>query len=154
MRVSRLPSPTTVIALVALFFALGGSAFAVGQATLASQPRCAPGAVRGVAVLIGDELKGMANIPSSFTANAKLFARRFNCSGGAITVRRIETGVFDVRFGGNSANVGVASSALDGAVSVTRTSDGTNAFRVTVYSPQADQNIDIKVDKPFQIVIV
>ena len=67
-------------------------------------------------------------------------------------MRRVETGVFDVRFGGNSANVGVAGSALDGAVSVTRNPD--RSFRVTVYSPQADQNIDIKVDKPFQIVIV
>jgi hypothetical protein len=152
MRKSRFPSPTTLIALLALFFALGGSAFAVGQATAKYQLRCQPGAVRGVAVVVGNELRGMGNIPSSFTGSAALFARRFNCSGGAVTVRRVETGVFDVRFGGNSANVGVASSALDGATSVTRNSDG--SFRVTVYSPQADQNIDIKVDKPFQLVIV
>jgi hypothetical protein len=46
----------------------------------------------------------------------------------------------------------VASSARDGAVSVTRTCDG--SFRVTVYSPQADQNIGIKMDKPFHLVVV
>jgi hypothetical protein len=152
MRRSRLPSPTTLIALTALFFALGGSAFAVGKATTKYQLRCQPGAVRGVAVVTGNQLRGMAAIPSTYSGSAQLFARRFNCAGGAITVRRVETGVFDVRFGGNRANVGVASSALDGAVSVTRTPDG--AFRVTVYSPEADQNIDMKVDKPFHLVIV
>jgi hypothetical protein len=152
MRASRLPSPSTVIALLALFFAFGGSAFAVGQATAKYQLRCSAGAVRGVAVVTGDRQRGMAAIPASFTGARALFARRFNCSGGAITVRRSETGVYDVRFAGNAANVGVASSALDGAVSVTRNPDG--SFRVTVYSPQADQNIDIKVDKPFHLVIV
>jgi hypothetical protein len=153
MRMLRLPSPATVIALLALFFALGGSAFALGQATAARyQLRCQAGAVRGVVVVKGDDLKGMANIPSTFTGNARLFARRFNCSGGAITVRRAEFGVYDVKFGGNSANVGVASSAVDGAVSVTRNTDG--SFRVVVYSPQADNNRDIQVDKPFQLVIV
>jgi hypothetical protein len=53
---------------------------------------------------------------------------------------------------GKAANVGVASSARDGAVSVTRTCDG--SFRVTVYSPQADQNFGIKMDKPFHLVVV
>ena len=152
MRVPRFPSPMTVVAALALFFALGGSAFAVGQATARYQLRCQPGAVRGVAVVTGDELHGMGNIPSTFTGNARLFARRFNCTGGGVTVRRVDPGVFDVRFAGNSATVGVASSTLDGAVSVTRNTDG--SFRVTVYSPEADQNIDIKVDKPFQIVAV
>ena len=43
-------SPATAIALIALFFALGGSAFAVGQgiqSVTAAQQRCANGAVRG-----------------------------------------------------------------------------------------------------------
>jgi hypothetical protein len=153
VRSSRLPSPTAVVAGLALFFALGGSAFALGQATAVKyQPRCAAGAIRGIVVVAGDELRGMGSIPSSFSGSPSLFNRRWNCSGGAITVRRVETGVFDVRFAGNSANVGVASSALDGAVSVTRNGDG--SFRVTVYSPAADQNIDMKVDKPFHLVIV
>jgi hypothetical protein len=149
MRMLRLPSPATVIALVALFFALGGSAFALGQATAAKyQLRCQAGAVRGIAVVRGDS----PQFPSNFSGSASLFARRFNCSGGAITVRRAETGVFDVRFGGNSANAGIASSATSGAVSVTRNPDG--SFRVVVYDPQADNNRDIQVDRPFQLVII
>lgn len=47
----RLPrvSPALVISLVALFFALGGTAFAVGSKELSAQPRCAAGAIRGLA---------------------------------------------------------------------------------------------------------
>lgn len=152
MRLSRLPSPATAIALIALFFALGGSAFAVGQATMANQQRCAAGAVRGVAVVVGDQLAGMGNLPSSFVSTPSLFARRFNCNGKPVQVRRVSTGVFDVRFVGNSANVAVGNSAFDGAVSVTRNQDG--SFRVTVYSTSADQNIAIHVDRPFQLVAV
>ena len=43
-------TPGTVIALIALFFALGGSAFAVGehvQGLAVAQQRCANGSVRG-----------------------------------------------------------------------------------------------------------
>jgi hypothetical protein len=52
-RIRRLSiTPGTAIALIALFFALGGSAFAVGkrvQAPSVAQQRCANGAVRGIA---------------------------------------------------------------------------------------------------------
>ena len=152
MRVLRLPSPTTVIALVALFFALGGSAFAVGQRVAANQQRCAAGAVRGVAVVIGEPLKGLGNMSSSFVSTPSLFARRFNCTGKGVEVRRVSTGTFDVRFVGNAANVAVGNSAVDGAVSVTRNQDG--SFRVTVYSTQADQNLAKHIDNPFQLVAV
>ena len=46
-------TPTTVIALLALFFALGGSAVAVTEA-VRPQARCAPGAVRGFIAVNGD----------------------------------------------------------------------------------------------------
>ena len=46
-------TPSTVIAALALFFALGGSAVAVRDA-VRPQARCAPGAVRGYIVVNGD----------------------------------------------------------------------------------------------------
>ena len=54
-------TPGTAIALLALFFALGGSAFAVGeriQSPSVAQQRCANGAVRGFASVTGDPSKG------------------------------------------------------------------------------------------------
>jgi len=46
----RRPTPALVISLAALFFALGGTAFAVGSKS-APQARCQTGAVRGIAVV-------------------------------------------------------------------------------------------------------
>ena len=59
-------TPATVISVGALFFALAGTAFAVGdriQASTVAQQRCTNGAVRGVAVVTGNPSAGMANIP-------------------------------------------------------------------------------------------
>ena len=127
-------SPATGIALLALFFALGGSAFAVGervQSLTAAQQRCAQGAVRGIATVTGDPNKGIANIPDQFTSSGVLFARKFNCTGKAIQVRRVGTGTFEVRFVGNGAESAVASGAGNTLASVERVAGG--AFRVTVH---------------------
>ncbi len=84
-------TPGTAIALVALFFALGGSAFAVGeriQSPSVAQQRCTNGAVRGFASVTGDPSKGMANLPDKFSSANVLFTRKFNCTGRAVQVRR------------------------------------------------------------------
>ncbi len=142
-------SPGTAIAVVALFFALGGSAFAVGegiQNVTAAQQRCTNGAVRGVATVTGTSA-GMANIPDTFTSAGTLFSRKFNCSGKAIQVRRVEAGVFEVRFVGNSAPSAVASAAGDALTSVQPVP---GAFKVTVHPAGRDD----KADLPFTIVVV
>src|SRR5262245_1440702 len=84
-------NPSTVLALIALFFALGGSAYAVGeriQSPSVAQPRCANGAVRGIAVVTGIASQGMANFPDAFTSAGNLFGRKFNCTGKAVQARR------------------------------------------------------------------
>ncbi len=126
-------SPGTAIALIALFFALGGSAFAVGeriQAPSAVQQRCANGAVRGVATVTGDPSKGMANLPDQFSAAPNLFSRRFNCSGKAIQVRRTGIGVYELRFVGNAATSVVANGI--GLFSASVETIGPGTFRIRV----------------------
>src|SRR5262245_38334610 len=64
-------TPGTAIALIALFFALGGSAYAVGdriQGPSVAQARCANGNVRGIAVVAGIASQGMGNFPDKFTS--------------------------------------------------------------------------------------
>ena len=130
------PSPALVISLVALFFALGGTAFAVGSKTLASQPRCATGAVRGIAIVTGG-LNGLDSLPSSATYenDASLFGYRWSCTGGQILVRkpRDQNGI-DIQFVGNPSTIAIVSSAANGspaAGSVSRRqADG--SFRITM----------------------
>jgi hypothetical protein len=143
-------TPATAISLVALFFALGGSAFAVGErvhGAAAVQQRCTNGAVRGVATVTGSNT-GMANIPDQFSSAANLFSRRFNCTGRAIQVRRTEIGVYEVRFPNNTAPSAVANGV--GLFSATAETMGPGLFRVRVQNVgRADED-----DGAFTIVLV
>jgi hypothetical protein len=143
-------TPGTAIALVALFFALGGSAFAVGdriQAQSAAQQRCANGAVRGIAVVTGTSA-GVGNIPDQFTSAGNLFTRKFNCTRKAVQVRRTAFGVFEVRFVGNAAPSAVGSAFGDAYANVEPVSAGT--FKVTVHPAGRDD----AADQPFTIVVL
>ena len=143
-------TPGTAIAVVALFFALGGSAFAVGeriQSFSVAQQRCTNGAVRGAATVTGTSA-GMANVPDTFTGAGNLFSRKFNCTGKAVQVRRVEAGVFEVRFVGVAGASGIGSGLGDFYASVGPAAGG--AFRVTIHPAGRDD----RIDAPFTIVVV
>jgi hypothetical protein len=145
-------TPGTAIALVALFFALGGSAFAVGeriQATAAAQQRCTTGAVRGIAVVTGDPKVGIANLPDKFTSAAVVFGRRFNCTGKGVQVRRAGLGVYEVRFPGITGGSAVANT-LGGFQTAVEPLPA-SVFRVSV-APLAGSGD--KADQGFTIVVV
>lgn len=143
-------NPATILALIALFFALGGSAFAVGrhvERASVAQQRCTNGAVRGVAWVTGDPSAGASNIPDQFTSNKRLFGRVFNCAGRAVQVRRVAGGTFQVRFVGNAGRSAVASAAGDSAANVEPVAGG--AFQVTIHPAGRDD----KIDTGFTIVL-
>lgn len=143
-------TPGTAVGLIALFFALGGSAFAVGervQSATAAQQRCANGAVRGVAALTGGGA-GMANVPDRFTGANALFSRKFNCTGKAVHVRRTGIGVYEVRFVGNAAPNVLANGIGEFSASVEMLGGGT--FRIRVQNAgRADE-----ADGPFVVMAV
>lgn len=146
MRPARLSiQPGTAIAAIALFFALGGSAFAIGEringATVAQQ-RCANGAIRGIATVTGIASHGMANFPDRFTSANNLFARKFNCTGKAVQARRVESGVFEVRFVGISGATAVGSAVVDDAYATVRNGSG-GSFIVTMHPAGRDDRADL-----------
>ncbi|MDH5332762.1 MAG: hypothetical protein OEW65_02685 [Thermoleophilia bacterium] len=136
-------TPSMIVALGALFFALGGSAVAVTQA-VKPQARCQPGAVRGYVAVTGEPTKGIANIPDTFTSAKGLFAARFTCQGGAPQVRRVDRGVYEVRFPGNAARVAAISAP---EAQPTGGYNGT-AFRVNLWVPGRFD----PVDTPFVVI--
>ena len=141
-----LPSitPSTAIALIALFFALGGSAFAVGervQGPSIAQQRCANGAIRGIATVTGIASQGIANFPDKFTSANALFARKFNCTGKGVQARRVEAGVFEVRFVGISGASAVASAVVDDSYATVRNGSG-GSFIVTMHPAGRDDRAD------------
>ncbi len=126
----RKPSPTTVLAGAALFFALGGTALAVSDA-VRPQARCSTGAVRAIAGVTGDPTRGIGNLPDRFSGDKRLFSRRFNCTGGATQVRRVSQGVYEVRFAGNAAQGGVVA----GGTTIGTVSFANGTFTVSMYRP-------------------
>lgn len=139
-------TPSTVLAGAALFFALGGSAVAVTEA-VRPQARCQAGAVRGFIAVNGDPAKGIANIGDAFTSARPMVGVRFNCAGPAPQARRVNTGVYEVRFGGNAGQIAVASS---GGAETTVTAVGGGVFRVGLWVPGRQD----AVDTPFAVIIV
>ncbi len=128
----RTPSPALVLSAIALFFAIGGSAFAVGQRLGVAQPKCANGAVKGFAYVTGNPREGIQNLTQDFTGDPRVFSTRFNCSGKPVQVRR-NRDVFEIRFPGAPAKAAIVAATVPniGTMTVTPLPDG--SFRV---SPQ------------------
>jgi hypothetical protein len=99
-----------VLRPVALFFAIGGSAFAVGHRLGVAQPKCANGAVKGFAYVKGDPNKVIHNLPQTFTSDPKVFGAAFNCTGRPVQVRR-EGNLFQIRFPGTAGRLAIATGA-------------------------------------------
>ena len=131
-------SPSTVLAGAALFFALGGSAIAVTEA-VKPQARCQPGAVRGYIAVNGDPAKGIANLPDQFTSAKPEIGARFNCAGAAPQARRVNVGVYEVRFPGNATQVASASS---GTAETTIGYMGGGVFRINLWVPGRQDAVD------------
>ena len=151
---SRLrPSPALVVAGIALLFALGGSAFALGQKT-APQPRCQNGAVRALAVVTGVPRQGIENLPDSYTTNPQAFGRRFNCTGKAVEVKRAGSGSWDVRFIGISGASCLASSMAASAGSVSCVPQPDGGYRVSLRGVGTEDNFLPPMNVPFLVVVV
>jgi hypothetical protein len=134
LRVHR-PSPALVISAVALFFAVGGSAFAVGQRLGVAQQRCVNGAVKGFAYVTGDPAVGIQNMPESYSSNPRLFSARFDCAGAAIQVRRVQD-AFQIKFNGIVARSAVVSGVGVNPQTMTVTALPDGSYRITpVHSP-------------------
>ena len=130
-------SPSMVVALIALFFAVSGSTFALAakKKPAPAQPKCAVGAVRGIIEVTGQPDHGIANVPDAYTSDPSYFGQRWSCSGGAMQARRLDKGEFDVKFVGNAAASAVVSGMNDApvAANVKRSADG--SFHITLGTP-------------------
>lgn len=146
------PSPALVVSVLALFFAIGGSAYALGAVTASPQPRCQPGAVRGIAVVTGDPLHGIQNLPGQFSGAARFFARRFNCGGGPVQVRKLAAGTYAVRFVGLAKPSVVASPLSSEAVGAAVQPLPDGSFQVTMHAASTEQNHLPFVDVSFVVV--
>jgi hypothetical protein len=144
-------TPSFVLAALALFFALGGSALAI-RSTAAKVVRCPTGSARGIAWVSGDSRKGIENLPEDWSAADNLFKFRYNCSRGAVQVRKSTHGYgFDVRFVGNPGKVAVASTASDATLTASIAPQADGSFHVSTAGDVADTSFP---NRPAEVMIV
>ena len=146
------PSPALWISAAALFFALGGTAFAVGSKS-APQPRCATGAVRGIAQI--NTSFDLSSLTNNLQETPQAFSYQWNCTGGKVYIRKNNNGI-DVQFIGNPATIATISGIDAGfpySGSVSRSSSGW--FHVTMggSNAQAEGPWQIQNFVPFVIVV-
>jgi hypothetical protein len=147
----RRPSPALVLSAAALFFAIGGSAFAVGERLGVAQPRCANGAVKGFAYVTGDPNVGIQNMPQGFTSNPRLFSSRFDCAGAAVQVRRDED-TFVIKFNGVAGRTALVSGIGSNPQVLTVTALPDGSFRITPVHPDAPP-FELGPEDQFAVVV-
>jgi hypothetical protein len=122
-------SPSVVLSSLALFFALGGSAFALRTGD--AKVRCPVGAPRAVAYVTGAPNVGPGDLPNDWSGAANLFGYRWSCAG-PVQVRKSKHGFgFDIRFPGNPGKVAVATAASDTTLAVSVAPQPDGSFHVS-----------------------
>ena len=138
------------MAFAALLLAAVGSAFVVEKAApVATQKRCRPGAVLGIASITDRAIRSGA-FPTTYSSAAALFDNRFNCNGQPVLVRRDSQGVYDVKFVGNHGNVIVGNVSGNAAGTLGWGRHGDGSF--TVYLTQ--QGTGGLVDSAFVVTLL
>jgi hypothetical protein len=132
----------------ALLVAALGSAFVL-QKNPGAQHRCRPGAILGIASVTDRAIHSGA-FPTTYSGAAGLFDNRFNCTGGAVLVRRVSTGVYDIKFVGNHGNVLIGNVSGDAAGSLGwgRHADGSFTVFLTQFGAGS------LVDSAFAVTLV
>ena len=123
-------------------------------ATGGTKARCATGSVKGIVWVTGGP-KGVGSLTGKWSSAATLFGYRWNCSGGAVSVRRPDTlpEGFDVTFAGNPGRVAIANAAGGpAAASVTRNVDG--SFHVSIAGQTSSGGgFNPRADLPFMLIV-
>ncbi len=146
----RRPSPALALSAVALFFAIGGSAFAVGQRVAVAQPKCANGAVKGFAYVTGDPRVGIQNMPDAFSSNPRLFGSRFDCAGAAVLVRR-DRDAFVIKFNGIAGRTALVSGIGSNPQTMTVTAMPDGSYRI---APIHEDNPSFALGPEHQFAVV
>jgi hypothetical protein len=138
--------------MVALFFAVGGSAFALGQRIGVAQQRCTNGAVKGFAYVTGDPRVGIQNMSESYSSSPSLFSARFDCAGAAVQVRR-DRDVFQIKFNGIVGRTALVSGVGANPQTMTVTALPDGSFRVTPVRPVNNPSFALGPEHQFAVVV-
>lgn len=115
-------------------------------------PRCTFGRALAFAAIRRDPPYLVGDIPNHFTSDSRYFSRRYDCRGESVEVRRVDLGVYDVRFTGvTSSVVQVTALSDEGVTASAFPRDG--FIRVALRGPISGNNVATRRDVAFSLVV-
>ena len=119
----------------------------------ASHLRCHTGNALGFVSIRSDPAELVGQIPSRFTSDVGYFSSRYNCTGQNVQARRVDQGVYDVRFPGLVVRVAVADAISTEGISTSVQLLGDGMVRVSLRGPLGGSDVASRRDVAFNVVI-
>lgn len=124
----------------------------VSYAHAAAPRRCISGRAQAFAAIQKDPPYLVGDIPNHFTSVQHYFSRRYNCKARSAEVRRVDLGLYDVRFPGISSQAVLVTALSDEGVTASAfPEDG--FIRVALRGPLGNNNLASRRDVAFSLVV-
>lgn len=123
------------------------------QATSSAATSCGAGEARAFASIRQEPPYLVGTIPSKFTGQARYFQRRYNCRNASAEVRRVDLGVYDVRFRKLIPRAVIVTALSDAGVTTSAFPLGNDTVRVVLRGPLGGERIASHRDVPFTVVV-
>ena len=114
---------------------------------------CDAGEARAFVALQDNPNYLAGTIPASFTGDSLYFARRYNCRGGGVQVRRVGLGSYEVRFPSQRPVLALATAISDEGITASVFPLGNDTVRVSLRGPLGGLDVATRRDVAFSVVI-
>jgi hypothetical protein len=135
------------VGVVLCLVALGALALSSEAAHL----ECHTGQVTGFATIRSQPQYLVGTIPSTFSSKDAFFTARYNCRGRGVHVRRVDQGVYDVRFRGAHLKAAFTDAISTEGVSSSAQILG-DTVRVSLRGPLNGGDVASRRDVAFSVV--
>jgi len=139
--------------LIVLFGFCGLIVSVLATVSHSAGPGCNTGEARAFVAIESDPPFLVGIIPNRFTGERRYFSVRYNCRGGSAQVRRVDEGLYDVRFPGLRPRAVVVSAISDEGTTASALPLGNDTVRVTLRGPLDGSEIASRRDVAFSIVV-
>ena len=119
----------------------------------ASHLRCHTGNVSGFVALREDPAELVGTLPSRFTADARFFSTRYNCMGRSVQARRVDQGLYEVRFPGVNVKMATADAISQEGISTSVLPITDGIVRVSLRGPLSGNDVATRRDVAFGVVV-
>lgn len=138
---------------VLLIVAIGALVGFFALRSEASHLRCHTGNALGFVAIRSDPAELVGQIPSRFTSDPGYFSSRYNCTGRNVQARRVDQGIYDVRFPGIVVRVAVADAISTEGVSTSVQHLGDGVVRIALRGPLGGSDVAARRDVAFNVVV-